>query len=111
MSFFAIELKTVLKGNFFYNFVKRKLRYSKETFPKINERFPVTYPSNDTIKSCLVSLYKANRRRFCHDLSTVKTRNISCDHTLRAQQILAKKKSQNGQNFLIVYLLLSVKKI
>ena len=40
MNFLAIE--TVLKGNFVDNFMQRKLRHSTETFPKINERFPVT---------------------------------------------------------------------
>ena len=89
MNFLAIE--TVLKGNFVDNFMQQKLRHSTETFPKINERFPVTCPSNDTIKSCLISFYKANSRRFCHDLSTVKTRNISCDYTYKFAANIGKK--------------------
>lgn len=46
-------------------------------------KFPVRCPSNDTIKTCLISFYKANRRHLCHDLPTVKTRNVSCDHTFK----------------------------
>ena len=48
-------------------------------------------PSNGTIKSCLISFYNANSRRFCHDLSTVKTRNISCDHTFTCAANIGKK--------------------
>ena len=89
MNFSAIE--TVLKGSFVENFMQWKLRHSTETFPKINERFPVMCPSNGTIKSCLISFYKANSRRFCHDLSTVKTRNISCDYTFKCAANIGKK--------------------
>ena len=89
MNLLAIE--TVLKGNFVDNFMQQKLRYSTGTFPKINERFPVTCPSNDTIKSCLISFYKANSRRFCHDLSTINIRNIPCDHTFKCAANIDKK--------------------
>lgn len=54
-------------------------------------KFPVKCPSNDTIKSCLISFYKANRRHLCHDLPTVKTRNVSCDHTFKCAANIGKE--------------------
>lgn len=64
---------------------------SKAAFPKINERFSVTCPSNNNVRSRLISFYKANSRRFCHDVSTVKTKNISCDHTFKCPANIGKK--------------------
>ena len=69
MNFLAIE--TVLKGNFVDNFMQWKLRHSTETFHKVKERFSVTCPSNDTIKSCLISFYKANSRRLYQNYSPI----------------------------------------
>ena len=40
----------------------------------------------------MISFYKANSRRFCHDLSTVKTRNILCDHTFKCAANIGRKR-------------------